>query len=427
MVWITWAAMFASVLGWVLRFGSRVPYWDDWRLVPVLAGGKPLTFAWLWTDANAQRAPVANLLQWALARASGGDLRAGMLGSATMLGALAAVLIRCAARLRGRTSLSDACFPLVMLHLGHSYNLLTAIDLHFACHAAVFVVLLCCVLRGLDAGAGSLPLGLLACALLLPVQSATGLVMAPVFGAWLLYAAGRSADSPRRWLLRATVLGMAALSLAYMLGLRIATVGSSPAGLRSSLQTALQFASTSLGPAGRTLWPLSGLAVAGLTAATAVLLLRTWRARPEQRVRAMGLLAALVAMGTLALAVGVGRSGLGWEAGFGQRYVTSAGLLLCCIQLAWIVYGGPRWSRRVPALLCLSMALLMPHNLRAGYDWAQALQDTKAPFESDLSAGASPEELAERHGPQLSPRQEGLAKKIELMRRTGLGIYKPSQ
>jgi hypothetical protein len=36
LVWSVWAALLIAAAGYVIHFGSNVPYWDDWNMVDVL-------------------------------------------------------------------------------------------------------------------------------------------------------------------------------------------------------------------------------------------------------------------------------------------------------------------------------------------------------------------------------------------------------
>src|SRR5437868_1740416 len=77
-VWGVWAALLLLALFYVAKFGSRLPFYDDWLLVPTLTGAEPLTPAYLWEPVNEHRVPLPKLVLYALDRLSGFDFRAGM-------------------------------------------------------------------------------------------------------------------------------------------------------------------------------------------------------------------------------------------------------------------------------------------------------------------------------------------------------------
>ncbi len=117
-VWAAWGLMLASGMQFVRAYGSNVPFWDDWNMVPVLTGHEPLTLAWLWVPNNEHRIPLPKLAYIALVRGSGFDWRSGMYASVLCLGVLSAGLIVVVRRSRGYTAFSDAIFPLALQHLG---------------------------------------------------------------------------------------------------------------------------------------------------------------------------------------------------------------------------------------------------------------------------------------------------------------------
>jgi hypothetical protein len=42
-VWGIWMLMFAAAIGFVWQYGSNVPSWDDWDMVPTMTGYQPVT------------------------------------------------------------------------------------------------------------------------------------------------------------------------------------------------------------------------------------------------------------------------------------------------------------------------------------------------------------------------------------------------
>ena len=63
--WTAWVAMLASALLYVHAFGSNVPSWDDWDMVPTLTHVQPVTAEWLWSQHNEHRVPLPRLLSFA--------------------------------------------------------------------------------------------------------------------------------------------------------------------------------------------------------------------------------------------------------------------------------------------------------------------------------------------------------------------------
>src|SRR5438874_5267996 len=99
-VWAVWAAMLLLALVYVGKFSSRLPFFDDWALVPVLTGTQPLTLAYLWEPYNEHRVPLPKLVLYALGRLSGFDFRAGMFLNVILLAGLSFAMLRTIRRLR---------------------------------------------------------------------------------------------------------------------------------------------------------------------------------------------------------------------------------------------------------------------------------------------------------------------------------------
>ena len=94
--------MLAAACAFVLRFGTNVPSWDDWDMVPTLTGEQPVTAFWLWSQHNEHRVPLPRLIMLALNKLTVVDFRVDMLFDALLLAALAGGMILVAQSLRGR-------------------------------------------------------------------------------------------------------------------------------------------------------------------------------------------------------------------------------------------------------------------------------------------------------------------------------------
>ena len=122
--------------------------------------------------------PLARLSYLVLVRATH-DFRVGMVCNILLLGLIAAALVLVARRVRGRTSVVDAFFPLVLLNLGNWENMLWGWQLQFVIATLLVMALLAMVV------AGRLPLSLPATAaiggaiVLLPLAGGSALPMIP--------------------------------------------------------------------------------------------------------------------------------------------------------------------------------------------------------------------------------------------------------
>jgi hypothetical protein len=134
--------MFVPGLVYVSRYALTNPYVDEWHFIPVLLGDEP-SLPWLWTLHNEHRFPLPRLIYLSLFHLTG-DLRTGCYASFLAISTLAIGLMRLARGIRGRASLCDAVFPLMLMHVGQDENLYMGYQLCF-----MLVTLLACGLLAL--------------------------------------------------------------------------------------------------------------------------------------------------------------------------------------------------------------------------------------------------------------------------------------
>ena len=134
--------MTVTAFGFVARYGTNVPIWDDYHIVGPLIGDRPVTLDWLWEQCNEHRIAVPKLILVFADRLAGNDVRAGMYLSVATFAGLAAALIRLAERLPGGGRPSDAFFPLLLLSLGHATNFLWSIQFAFVLPTALAIAFL---------------------------------------------------------------------------------------------------------------------------------------------------------------------------------------------------------------------------------------------------------------------------------------------
>ena len=423
-VWGTWAAMLAAGLGYVARYGSNVPSWDGWDMVPTATGEQPVTASWLWSQHNEHRVPVPRLVMLAIYKVAGIDFRYSQCFNVLVTAALALGMIAVARLRRGRTDVADAFFPLLLLNLGQGLNFIWAWQVEFFVSTALAGLLLLVVV-----GAGERPRprsGAWAAALLvlLVLCGAHGMVLVPFPALWLAVRGWRLRASPdgrdrRGGLL---LMGLAGLAVAvaglYLVGYQ-AVPGHNewPMRPRTFLKTTLQFVAMGFGSAILPWWPWPDLVVAAMVLASVAVLVVAAR-RPDRRVLASGLLAFLAAMGCLAAAVGRGRYHTD------PRYITLSVPALACVYFIWDVYGPPRAGRAVRLLLCLAALACLWPNTREGLAYARDLRGRLGSFERDMVAGEPPYRLIRRHAPSLHIHNDLLADYMPMLRRAGVGAFR---
>jgi hypothetical protein len=407
LVWSVWTALVLAAAGYVIHFGSNVPYWDDWNMVDVITGAQPVTLEWLWSPYGGHRIPLPRLVLLTLYKLTGADFRAGMYFNVVVLAAAAAALIWASARMRGgRVSVTDAVFPLLLLHWGHFENLLWSWQVGFG----MAVALLCAALGAIAAyGLAPVPkAGVVLVALgivMLPISDVPGLVYTPPLACWLGIT-GMVAYRNHRRGYAALLLAAAGLALTlvvlYFQGYGHAPVPMSVAHWGAALRTSVGFVAGGFGPAGRKLWlPLV------LRAVPAAVLLATFAAlvwaavrnnQPPFRSRA--LLLFFIGAACLVAAFGLGRTG---AAAWVGRYFLLAVPMWCAAFLAWPLCLTPRLARAAQVGLLVVLVAAAPLNFRAGLLYARDYHGRMEQFHTDLLSGVPPAELVARHVASLDP------------------------
>jgi hypothetical protein len=435
-VWTVWVAMTAVALATLYRYGRNIPLAEDWQLVMPFTGHEPDILRWLWSQNNEHRVPVPRLIMLLLLWLSNGDFRSGMLFDILSLSMLAAAMMRTASLVRGKSSVSDAFFPLALLHLGHWENLFWTWQLSFVVSIELAALVLLVLVRrpALDT---TLSFWTVTVALLLlPLCGATGLIFVPAFGAWTIWCvwSGRSHIKPvATWRRVGTLALVGAVALVYFVGYQRPDWNPPNPGLRASLQTALQFLALGWGPAVIGYWWSAVATTVILLGATgACLLLRLWHHRRERPFE-LGALTIVMSNSLLfTLLMGYGRAGqIQIDGKWPLRYVLLSALTLCAVYFVWLRCGTPHTRRAVPAVLALVVAVLVVPNASNGWrffgEWYDAGMTS---LEADIASGQPVETLAERHQVFLVHWLEParVAEQIEMLKARGVSAFAdPSQ
>ena len=137
--------MFVVALVYVSRYAMVNPFVDEWDFVPVLFGEKPAG-PWLWELHNEHRFPLPRVIYLSLFRIIG-DLRPGCFVTLLGISVLAAGLMRLGRKVRGRSSLCDAIFPLLLMQVGQDENLYMGYQMCFMLTSALAGGLLAVMVR----------------------------------------------------------------------------------------------------------------------------------------------------------------------------------------------------------------------------------------------------------------------------------------
>ncbi|MDR3635718.1 MAG: hypothetical protein P4L84_18090 [Isosphaeraceae bacterium] len=428
-VWSIWLLLTLGAAGFVARYGTDVPYWDDYALLDQMVGAAPITIEWLWAQHNEHRISVPKLALLVVHRLAGNDVRAAMVLNVAMLSALAAALIRLASLLPGGGRPSDAFFPL-LLHFGHGANLLWSFQLGQVlptCVGASFLLPI--------AARSSWPhpaYAILACVglTMLPLSRGTGLMYVPAVALWMVGWALAEFRQPRvgrvrrSALIALSALPGVALTALYFRGFQKGLHPAVSDGIASNARVGLQFLTSGLGMTTARGWPWTGLVTVALVALASFFLVRAWVLEPEERPRVYGLVAFLAAPLGLAAGVGWGRGWAGELAGFQERYVAMATPLWAWVALVVRLYGTAAVGQFVPNALFVGLCVLAWPNSAAGLERAREGAATAEALARDLRAGVPTYRIIRRYTPFLHPSQDEMSRLLPKLRDGRIGPFK---
>ncbi len=429
-VWGVFGVLTLTMAAFVARFGSDVPIWDDYDFIPAVVGEQPITIGWLWEQCNEHRIPLPKLFFVGACRAAGNDVRAGMAASAAVLAALAAGMVVLAGRLPGGARPSAAVFSLLLLNLGHASNLLWSIQfIHLLPTAICSALLILIAWRArwpgtATAAAVGVALGLL------PLCGGTGLLYVPAMicwlfvGAWVEARSKRPGAGPRAALISLATLPGLVFSALYFQGFRQGAHPAALGGLFDNARAALQFLTGGIGAPAALGWPWSGAVTLGLIALGLAALALAWVTRPQERCRAVGLLAFLSALFTVAAGVGWGRGWAGPLAGFQDRYVTMAAPLWCWLVIVLRLYAPPALGGLVANTLFVAACVLLWPNTEAGLKRGREVAETASALARDVRSGVPPYRIVARYTPFLHPSQDEISKLLPMLRRSKVGPFR---
>jgi hypothetical protein len=422
-VWGALALFVAVGLGNVVRYGRNIPLAEDWTVVPAMTGHQPHFWSWLWSQNNEHRLPLPRLVYLGLLRIVP-DFRVGMVFNVVVLGLVSALLVLAARRVRGRTSIFDAFFPVALLHLGNWENMFWGWQMQFVIATALVLV----VLAVLVAGRVSMPptTTLLAAGplVLLPFVGGSSLLMVPavVAGLGVMVLSGRSVASRRIFF--ASAAASVLLAGVYFIGWKRPSWYPDNPGPRPTAKTMARLLALGWGPAAGRSWTLAILGTAIVLGSAVVVLTLAIRRGGPDRPRAIALTCFLGGCLVVGLAVGYGRAALVPSQGLPDRYALLAAPTLFVAWFAWELFGPARVRRVVQGVLLASVLLLLPLNVREGHEWRDWYTNGMRSVERDIRAGASRDEIVARHRDFLMHWDEKqLARDIDLLRKDGTGPF----
>jgi hypothetical protein len=440
-VWATLAVMTLVALACIVRYGRNIPLAEDWLLVPPMTGHEPNLASWLWAQNNEHRLPLPRLILLGLLEVTH-DFRAGMVLNVLSLAALSAAMILTVRHLRGGiTRVSDAFFPLALLHLGDWENLIWGWQFQFVSSAVLICALLLVIVRQRGLPTSRERIVAAASLVLLPLTGASGLVFALALAPWAMLVgatqwrgARATGASPRdAVLLLAAAIVAPILVGVYFIGYVQPWWNPPNPGRLLTLKTTARFLALAWGATARNAWlPFIAATFLVLGASLLLLLIAVARTRGAERQRALGLLQFAGGCAVLALAIGWGRAATDMVSGMPMRYVVFAVPTLLASYFIWELYAPPRPRRWMQLALFVAMLALLPWNTREGfglpgrYDigWRGWYVTGMTAVEQDLRDGVPRAEMASRHREFLMHWDEAkLAAGMAMLRDAHIGPF----
>lgn len=435
-VWGTWAGMFLVALAAVVIYGRNIPFAEDWFLVPPLTGNEPSLFAWIGTQNSEHLVPLPKAILLLLLTLSGGDFRVGMVYNTLLLGTLAGGMILVARHLRGgRISVTDAFFPIVLLHIGHWDNLLWSWQITFVLSTAITSILLLMLVVWREGP--TTPVAAIAaamCLVSLPLSGGNGTIVAPAFALWSLYCGllrvSHEASPTENRITGVILISSAALALLivmlYLSGYQRPTwYPASPSFLATAI-TSIKFMAFGFGPAAKSAWFLTSVgAIGALLITVAVVLTKAVSTGTDDRRRVLGLMLVVGAVAALAFALGWGRAGkIEASRHMSTRYALLSVPMLCASYFTMELYASLTLQKFVHRTLLVIVLVLLPLNTMVGLERRNWFEQGFTSFQADLQAGMPLNQLAERHYKFLMPwSRDQLAAGMEMLYQACLGPF----
>jgi hypothetical protein len=171
-------------------------------------------------------------------------------------------------------------------------------------------------------------------------------------------------------------------------------------------------------------WQAGGILLMLLVVTTLVRLTIVGFLAPNERPRAFGLIAIILAMLATAIAIGMSRSGLGPGTALASRYITLTAPLVGALYIAWLVYGDRPARSAVHASLLAIACLVAPANIAFGLQYGRRVGVSEQRVERALRAHAGSDELLRRACPAIFIDPKIAYELFKLLKAGGFGEFK---
>jgi hypothetical protein len=397
-VWGVWLGMIVWVATFVYHHVYNIPMNDEWYYVRDFVASWEVKLAWLFERHGEHRFILGHAIYLGLIWVSGLDFRVGSYVTIGFLATASAVLILAARKFRGgRTTLADLIFPMLLLHLGHTENLMIGYQLVFTL-TAVFLALFALLVSYADSLRPS-TIAFSGGALMVAISlgGGQGLAFIPIMGCWVLWQTIRGFASGARVLpALATIMGLLVAYYTFWTvteKVEYTYEGVHRNSLPIALHVAMQVFGMGVGPVGMEETPGLGIGVFLANSLCALVLLGIVLKVPRERAVAGGLLVLLGGVFAFALAVGYGRDN-GWT----SRFAVFSAMGPIAVALTIARYCRSVWLRWLWTIVVLVAGIVMVDlDAYHGYTNTMITDMTYAEIKKDVEAGTPINLLAQRH------------------------------
>lgn len=412
-VWCFWGIMVVAATIYVALYALPLPFADEWTMVGVATGRQKPTLDWFWSLHNVHRMPLPKLAYVALGELTGYDFHTMALANVLFLAAASAILLVGVQRASGGARLFQIIIPALYLHWGHQINLTWAFEVNFTLYAMLSATVLAMIAS--QRGRLFVPkaVGVSLLTILLSMCGTFGLIYVPLVALWLGWAGAvewRLAES--RWRALAFIaIGvlLGCVTLGYAICFPTISSANASSGALQTMDSALKFMTTGVGPIGRALRPVSSLLLCGVAVGALCILWQGFVRVPAERTRVVGLALFLGATLALALAIGFGRAGQGEDATYQSHYGILAAPAIAALFVAYSLYSQIRISRRLVVSIAIALLIITGVNDRKGLRDAQLRFEAMQDVVYDAQRGATPAELGRRYEKVLHGTPDELA------------------
>ncbi len=415
--------LFLAAVVYIIQFGARYPYSDDWNLVPYLVR-TALDWEWLWAPHGEHRIALPKLIQWLSFRVSG-DYRTPSLIVAALFAALAVFITVVSARIRGRVSVVDLVPALACFHFAQGF-LQWGFHTQFGSSTfliGLLVIWLASRTQSEEQAWETWDLAALLVILLALTASGTnGSVPALILSGYFILRVICQPRHCNNLSALSSFLIIAGLAVSFVLSLTI-LLGIPKGGafraqhFRDVIEVALRVA---ISPAGVVVMDTRGpigavvrclllalFAFAFVLAIEPVLYyaksFHSTEAKPLQMVASqwpaprVDFLVVGFSIIAVVLAVGIGRGGRGWDPGLEMHYGVVALPLVFWSYLSLVVSWRDRFARICVLILVLLFASTYFGSIPLANRIGKLQEERRVAFEGDLKAGKAVDDIIGDH------------------------------